>query len=283
MGAEDDALASGQAGRDDLRARIISATAALLARGGRDAVSTRAVATAAGTQPPAIYRLFGDKSGLLDAVAEYGFAAYLEQKPKARRSAGDPVAELRAGWDSHVSFGLANPALFSLMYGNPEPGRRSPAASAALAILHEKVRDVAAAGRLAVSERHAADLMHAAGCGVVLTLLEAPEPDRDLRLSEMTREIIIGAITSGGPGLAASGPAAAANALRARLGELGMLTDGERHALSEWLDRISAEGSHPGRPGSRERRPSRRRQRTAQPDPREAASGTRPDDGRANR
>jgi AcrR family transcriptional regulator len=250
MSAEDDALASGQGGRDDLRARIISATAGLLARGGRDAVSTRAVATAAGTQPPAIYRLFGDKDGLLDAVAEYGFAAYLEQKPKARRGAGDPVAELRAGWDSHVSFGLANPALFSLMYGDPNPGRRPPAASAALAVLH-----VAAAGRLAVSERHAADLMHAAGCGVVLTLLEAPESGRDLRLSEMTREIIIGAITTGGPGLAASGPAAAANALHAQLDELGMLTDGERHVLSEWLDRISAEGPDPGRPRSRERRP----------------------------
>ena len=203
-----------------------------------------------GTQPPAIYRLFGDKSGLLDAVAEYGFAAYLDQKPKSRRSAGDPVEGLRAGWDSHVSFGLANPALFSLMYGNPKPGRQSPAASAALTVLHEKIRDVAAAGRLAVSERHAADLMHAAGSGVVLTLLEAPESDRDLRLSETTREIIIGAITTDDPGRTASGPVAAANALRAQLGELDMLTDGERHALAEWLDRISSQGPNREGPGA---------------------------------
>jgi AcrR family transcriptional regulator len=238
-----DALASGPGGRDDVRARIIVATAGLLARGGRDAVSTRAVATAAGTQPPAIYRLFGDKDGLLDAVAEYGFAAYLAQKPKrGSGSASDPVEELRAGWDGHVSFGLANPALFSLMYGNPGPGRRSPAASAALAVLREKVRDVAAAGRLAVSERHAVNLMHAAGSGVVLTLLEAPEPDRDLKLSETTREIIIGAITTGDPGKAKSGPVAAANALHAQLSELNMLTDGERHVLAEWLDRISSQG-----------------------------------------
>ena len=38
-----------------------------------DAVSTRAVAAAAGVQPPTIYRQFGDKEGLLDArIADYG-------------------------------------------------------------------------------------------------------------------------------------------------------------------------------------------------------------------
>jgi AcrR family transcriptional regulator len=227
-------------GRDELRARIVSATAELLGRGGWDAVSTRAVAAAAGTQPPAIYRLFGDKSGLLDSVAEYGFASYLELKPRQRGpGAADPVEELRVGWDRHVSFGLANPALFALMYGNPKPGRQSPAASAALAVLRRKVRDVAAAGRLKVSERHAADLVHAAGCGVVFALLEIPGPDRDPQLSEMMREIVIEAITAGESGPTASTPAVAANALRAQLAELDMLTEGERHALGEWLDRIA--------------------------------------------
>jgi AcrR family transcriptional regulator len=45
--------------------------------GGPDAVSTWAVSAAAGVQPPVIYRLFGDKNGLLDAVASYGFESYL--------------------------------------------------------------------------------------------------------------------------------------------------------------------------------------------------------------
>jgi AcrR family transcriptional regulator len=63
--------------RDEVRARILAAAAALIADGGRDALTTRAVSAAAGVQAPTIYRLFGDKSGLLDAVAELGFAAYL--------------------------------------------------------------------------------------------------------------------------------------------------------------------------------------------------------------
>jgi AcrR family transcriptional regulator len=49
-------------------------------------VTTRSVALAAGVQPPTIYRLFGDKDGLLDAVAEHGFAHYAANKRPA-----DPI------------------------------------------------------------------------------------------------------------------------------------------------------------------------------------------------
>ena len=62
------------------RERIVEAAAQLLATGGREAVSTRAVSAAAGVQAPTIYRLFGDKQGLLDAVASRGFADYLRTK-----------------------------------------------------------------------------------------------------------------------------------------------------------------------------------------------------------
>ena len=51
--------------------RMLRAAADLLQTGGIEAVSTRAVAAAAGVQPPTIYRQFGDKDGLLDAVAGF--------------------------------------------------------------------------------------------------------------------------------------------------------------------------------------------------------------------
>jgi len=45
---------------------------------------------------------------LLAEVAEHGYAAYLAAKPRLRAEPlGDAVAELRAGWDLHVEFGLA--------------------------------------------------------------------------------------------------------------------------------------------------------------------------------
>jgi hypothetical protein len=53
-------------------------------------------------------------------------------------------------------------------------------------------------------------------------------------------DAVIAAITTDDPPLEAPGPVAAANALRAGLGEITVLTDGERHVLREWLDRIAA-------------------------------------------
>jgi AcrR family transcriptional regulator len=224
--------------RDEARAHIVSVAARLLAEGGRDAVSTRAVAAAAGTQAPAIYRLFGDKDSLLDAVAEYGFSAYLADK-QARQFAADPIEDLRAGWDLHVGFGLANPALFSLMYGDPGPGRKSPAAVAAFRMLQQRIKAIAAAGRLKVAEHLAADLVHAAGCGTVLALLVVPEERRDMRLSRLACDAVLAAIITDAPVTEAPGSAAAATALRATLAEATVLTDGERHVLSEWLDRLA--------------------------------------------
>ncbi|TCC17291.1 TetR/AcrR family transcriptional regulator [Kribbella sindirgiensis] len=226
-----------------MRAQIVQVAAGLLAAGGRDAVSTRAVAAAAGTQAPTIYRLFGDKDGLLAAVLEYGFSAYLADKPPLDPTA-DPVTDLRAGWDLHIGFGLANPALFLLMYADTQPGRRPAAAEAGLAILRTRIRNIATAGRLRVDENLAVDLVQAAGSGAVLALLAVPEADRDPRLADTMFDALITTITtdpvreSADDGMA-GGVVTAANALRARLPELEMLTDGERHVLGEWLARIT--------------------------------------------
>jgi AcrR family transcriptional regulator len=271
-----------------MRAQIVEVAAGLLASGGRDAVSTRAVAAAAGTQAPTIYRLFGDKDGLLAAVLEYGFSAYLADKPPLDPTA-DPITDLRAGWELHIGFGLTNPALFLLMYADTQPGRRPAAADAGLAILRTRIRNIAAAGRLRVDENLAAELVQAAGSGAVLALLAVPEESRDPRLADAMFDALItaittdptsaahretatggaahGGVTDGGlvdGGLAdgrssdhgttdhesadgrarvgvvrSAGVVTAANALRARLAELEMLTDGERHVLGEWLARIT--------------------------------------------
>src|SRR5918997_166322 len=98
----------------DARARILAAAARLIAEAGRDAATTRAVAAAAGVQAPTLYRLFGDKQGLLDAVTAYGFERYLAEK-KTLVPSDDPVADLKRGWDNHVEFGLTHPAFYVLM------------------------------------------------------------------------------------------------------------------------------------------------------------------------
>ena len=221
----------------DPRSRIVAAAADLLSAGGREALTTRAVSAAAGVQAPTIYRLFGDKNGLLDAVAEHGFTVYVQGK-ETGEFGPDPVADLRAGWDLHIGFGLANPTIFSIMYANASAGIASPAVAAGEAILRERIHRIAVAGRLRVSEERATNLMAAAGRGVVLTLLSMPEGERDPGLSETAREAVIAAITTESPVLETPGPAAAAVALRAVLGDATTLTEGERHLLDEWLAKL---------------------------------------------
>jgi AcrR family transcriptional regulator len=221
---------------EEHRERIIEAAARLLAAGGPDAVSTRAVSTAAGVQPPTIYRLFGDKQGLLDAVVVHGFTTYLADKKAAAHA--DPVEELRAGWDQHVELGLANPALYTLMYSRPDRNS-SPAARAAFEVLAARVRRIAGAGRLRVPEDRAVALVHAAGHGTTLTLIATPPDRRDPELSATAREAVIAAIATDAPAAAAPGPVAAAVTLRAVLPETDVLTGPERGLMCEWLDRIA--------------------------------------------
>ncbi|MFD8686344.1 TetR/AcrR family transcriptional regulator [Streptomyces sp. NPDC059651] len=222
------------------RQRVIEAAADLLAREGRDAVTTRAVAVAAGLQPPAIYRLFGDKDGLLEAVAEHGFTTFLAAKhvdPDPR----DPVDDLRAGWDLAVEFGLANPALYSLMYSEPtEPA--SPAFKAGMEILRGRVRRLAAGGWLRVDEELAAMIIHATGRGAVLTWLSLPEDRRNPALLTSLRESMVSAVTHQEPAVQSAGPAGAARALRAALPEQTALSASEQQLLREWLERLASDG-----------------------------------------
>lgn len=224
---------------DSPRERILAATLDLLADGGQDAVSTRAVSAAAGVQPPTLYRLFGDKDGLLDAVAVKGFADYLATKTEAARS-DDPVRDLRAGWDNHVEFGLANPALYLLMYGRPRTeAAASPAGVAGFQVLADHIGRIAEWGRLRVAEHLAASLVHAAGSGVTLSLIATPEDERDPALSVTAREAVIAAISTDRPVAREPGPVSAAAALRAALPRIGALTAGESALMGELLDRVT--------------------------------------------
>ena len=75
-------------------AKILQAAADLLRSGGVEAVSTRAVAAAAGVQPPTLYRQFGDKDGLLDALTQFVLQNYLHAKRRLLAASEDPVEDL---------------------------------------------------------------------------------------------------------------------------------------------------------------------------------------------
>ncbi|MFD2797022.1 TetR/AcrR family transcriptional regulator [Promicromonospora vindobonensis] len=219
------------------RQRILDAAAGLLEEHGRDGVTTRAVSHAAGVQPPTIYRQFTDMNGLLEAVAAQGFDTYLAQKHGVDLT-DDPVQDLRNGWDLHVEFGLTHPAHYLLMYGKRTPGETSAAAQRSADRLHLLVERVAAAGRLAVTVRTAAAMIHSAGSGLTFHLIGTAPGERDPELPGRLREAVLHAVTGDAPPSAPRYPQHA-TALKAALGQTGgLLTAGEQALLGELLDRL---------------------------------------------
>ena len=232
---------------NDVRSRIVRAAADLLAEGGRDAVSTRAVSAAAGVQAPTIYRQFGDMKGLLDAVALETLESYVSQK-RMLETSDDPIADLRRGWDQHLAFGLANPAAYTLIFGDPTILADSAAKREAESILLGLITRAAEKGVLRVGVPQAARMISATGRGIVMSLIATKPEERDLGMAAATREAMITAITVVQPTKGIAHKASDTNrvatravALRAVLAEApGVLSGAEQHLLGEWLDRLSA-------------------------------------------
>ncbi|MEU8188382.1 TetR/AcrR family transcriptional regulator [Micromonospora carbonacea] len=213
------------------RDRLLLAAAELLQAGGT--VSTRAVCDRAGVQAPTLYHHFGSKQGLIDAVANHGFTQYT-----AVESSGDPLADLREGWDRHVRFGLEHPSFYGLLYGRVEPGKPCAITAPAHAALRERLTAAAARGMLRVPADDAAEQVLAANVGVTLTLISQPEPDFGLsgRVREATLAGVLHAPSADTPTTRAS----AALTLRALADDdPGDLTPGERGLLGELLDRLA--------------------------------------------
>lgn len=225
----------------DTKSRIVAAAAHLLRTSGARAVTTRAVAQEAGVPPPTIFRLFGDKDGLLEAVAELVLADYVATKAAtAAGENGDPVQDLCAAWREHIAFNVANPDVFLLLV-NPTRLQRSSATGTGVEVLQRRVARIAAAGLLKVSETRAVDMIQAAGSGAVLTLLSQPAEQRDPELAEVLLDAVLDQILTTTPAPPDSEPVALAVAVRAALPRFPALSAAERTLLSEWLTRTIGE------------------------------------------
>ena len=206
-----------------------------MAEGGIEAASTRAVTAAAGVQAPTLYRLFGDKQGLLDAVAAHGFDTYLVSK-QAQLKTDDPIADVGAGFDLHIEFGLANPGLYVLMYGAVRPGHVQPLEGRR--ILRAMLERAASAGRLRVPVETALEFVGTAGVGVTLHLISTPEEERDPAMAGRVRDRVLEAIA--GDERSEGGPAVHAVALQAALRERPeLLGDAETALMLQWLARVA--------------------------------------------
>lgn len=175
-----------------MRTRMLEAAEELLNASPDRDIATRAVCEAVGVGAPVLYRLFGDKNGLLSALVDYGFDRYLATKRAAEPSA-DPVVDLRNGWDTHVEFAKAHPAVYRLMF-SPSFATVPSAAQEAMRLLREVLDRCAVAGRLRVESGVAAQMIMSANIGVALNLVTQPENYPDPELSRQVRDAVHAAV-----------------------------------------------------------------------------------------
>ncbi|WP_436535355.1 TetR/AcrR family transcriptional regulator [Actinoplanes sp. HUAS TT8] len=219
-----------------LRVALIEAAERQLAASADGDIATRAVCDEVGVTQPVLYRLFRDKRGLLAAVAEAGSQRYARHKLDLEQT-GDPVADLYAGWDDHMAFAAANPALYRLMFTTSAAHQRI------LDLLEAALVRVAAAGALRMTPRQAARLILPANIGVALARIAHPALYDDADQSHRMRDAVFAAVLTepAAPAGAVSDPVrGAARQLRSQLTLAGTdrLEPVEVALLDRWLERM---------------------------------------------
>jgi len=227
---------------DGLRERLLLAAEAQLIASADNDIATRAVCDAVGVSQPVLYRLFGDKQGLLAALVDHGYQRYISRKA-ALEITGDPVADMRHGWDDHMEFARTNAAVYRLMF-SPNPAGQPSARRQIFDMLVQVLQRVAAAGRLRVPPRQAAQAILSANVGIALNQIAQPDLYDDPGLSALVRDALFASFLTDAPEPpAAPDPlASAAIHLSAQLAlsHPAALAAEEQSLLLRWLERLQA-------------------------------------------
>lgn len=181
----------------ETREALVAAALKVLEEAGEAQFSTRAVCAIADVTAPTLYHHFGNADGLLSAAIDEAFVEFLSSKIVAMKSP-DPVVALREGWDDYVRFAAARPRLYVAMMSRFLQGAEIPAARQAAELLLERVRAIAAEGRLAVTVEAAADHAWAAVNAASLLYVTAaqrgaapPDPSVIAEIRERTMQSIL--------------------------------------------------------------------------------------------
>lgn len=102
----------------DTRTRLLTAAGQLLTIGGPDAVTLRAVGAESGLSRSAAYRHFGDKDGLLSAIAAENLSYIGSRMREGAESASDGKTPLCGALLGYVDGALAHPAHYRLVFGD---------------------------------------------------------------------------------------------------------------------------------------------------------------------
>lgn len=227
-----------------LRSALLRAAEDQLVRSHDGDVATRAVCEAVGVTQPVLYRIFGDKGGLLDALAETGLQRYAQRKAELEVS-DDPSVDLRRGWDDHLAFAREHAALYRLMFA-PRPWANSSAREGLTALLERTLSRCAAAGILRVDVDVAATMLLAANIGLALDRMSTPARHKSDVAADVLRDAVLSSVLTEPPRPGHDDDAAPRRQLRAQLdaGGSSALLPEEAALMRVWLDRLDHKTDH---------------------------------------
>ena len=119
--------------RAETTAEIKDTALRLMASGGPDAITLRAIAREMGMTANAIYGYFATRDDLVTRLIDDVYSALADAVETAWSTAGaeDPAARILAWARAFRTWALTNPEGFRLVYGDPVPGYRAPEAGPA--------------------------------------------------------------------------------------------------------------------------------------------------------
>jgi AcrR family transcriptional regulator len=147
----------------ELRNRVVAVAADLLAAEGAAGLTARSLAARADTSVPAVYELFGDKSGVVRELYFQGFRQ-LSNELTALAETPDPVADLWTLAAAYRRFIRSNRELAEVMFSRPftdfSPGPEELTATSSVRVfVVGRVRRCVEAGRLRGDETDVAHVL----------------------------------------------------------------------------------------------------------------------------
>ncbi|MFI7003127.1 TetR/AcrR family transcriptional regulator [Nocardia sp. NPDC050175] len=121
--------------REQASGEIKAIALRLLAEGGPDAISLRAIARDMGMTAGAIYGYYATRDDLITTLISDVYTALVDRVEAARDavSVDDPAGRIVAWGEAVRDWAIAHPAEFRLIYGDPVPGYQPPPGGPAMA------------------------------------------------------------------------------------------------------------------------------------------------------
>ncbi|WKE72515.1 TetR/AcrR family transcriptional regulator [Streptomyces sp. WP-1] len=172
--------------------RILDACAELLDEVGYDGLSTRAVAVRAGVPIGSVYRFFGNKRQMADALAQRNLELYTERVTGRleRTAAGDWRAAMDAVLDEYLAMKRTAPGFSLVDFGNQIPvGARQAEPNSRVA---DRLSDLLAGyiGRTPDEELRRAFLVAVESADTLVQLAFRLDPQGDEAIIHETRELL---------------------------------------------------------------------------------------------